>query len=173
MYCLQGVIAAEPVLRQVTEAVDGARIVGLRQNLWLWPMSDEHVRALGRPDGLGGSWRSPAALGEYLATWSAAGPLAYVEAEFFGGVGSQLAEVWENGTVVFGPVWVDDADEPPAEGSPISRALRRLGVVTNGGDEFDAVDLGRERENADWLAHSRPLGRLNRPAPDPANEDDA
>lgn len=40
----------------------------------------------------------------------------------------------------------------PAEGSPISRALRWPGVDAGRHfDEFDAVRLGRHRETDDWL----------------------
>ncbi|MFI9393056.1 hypothetical protein ACIG53_19440 [Streptomyces bauhiniae] len=40
----------------------------------------------------------------------------------------------------------------PAEGSPISRALRRLGVIAAAGeDEFATVGLGRRRDTEDWL----------------------
>ncbi|MFF3343183.1 hypothetical protein [Streptomyces flavidovirens] len=41
-----------------------------------------------------------------LSDWSTAGPVAYVEAEYFGGVGEQKAAVWYGGTIVLGPLHV-------------------------------------------------------------------
>ncbi len=86
-----------------------------------------------------------------LAARSAHGPLAYVEADFFGGTGSQYTQVWDGGKSALGPLLMNEADEPPPDGSPISRALRHLGVVAAGSDEFDAVGLGRQRETEDWV----------------------
>ncbi|MER6357769.1 hypothetical protein ABT186_39740 [Streptomyces sp. NPDC001634] len=94
----------------------------------------------------------PGGIGRLLADWSAAGPVAYVEAEYFGGVGEQHAAVW-----VTGPsCWVRSArpeGEPfAAAGSPISQALRRLGVVAAPSqDEFSTVGLGRHRYNERWV----------------------
>lgn len=76
------------------------------------------------------------------------GPVAYVEAEFFGGQGEQSAAVLHRGAVQ----WVrQGGGEWP--GSPISQALRQIGVVAAGGkDEFDTLGLGRHRRTHDWLS---------------------
>ncbi|MFC7613506.1 hypothetical protein ACFQV2_07705 [Actinokineospora soli] len=93
-----------------------------------------------------GFWKAPGGFGEALAACSALGPVAYVEAEYFGGHGSQAAQVWDGGEAVLGP------DVDPSAGTPISQALRRLGVARGpDGDEFDAVGLGRHRDPEDWL----------------------
>ncbi|MES2638744.1 MAG: hypothetical protein V4850_04660 [Myxococcota bacterium] len=71
-------------------------------------------------------------------------PIAYVEAEFFGGAGTQASVVWEQGHVTFGPEVSDHA---------INHALRVLGVRPSGDqDEFDALMLGTYRETEAWLA---------------------
>lgn len=90
----------------------------------------------------------PPAFDQVLAGWSTTGPLAYVEADYFGGVGTQFAVVWRAGAIVFGP-----AVQPErAPGSLISQALRLLGASSGGHvDEFDAVGLGRYRDVDDWL----------------------
>ena len=50
------------------------------------------------------------------------------------------------------PEELDEGRPIPAPGSPISRALRRLGVdKATHVDEFDAVGLGRFRDTAGWL----------------------
>ena len=63
--------------------------------------------------------------------------VAYVEAEYFGGVGTQAAAIWEDGRLVFGPLVADDA---------INQALRQLQVTKDITDEFDALQLDRCRD---------------------------
>lgn len=82
---------------------------------------------------------------------SARGRVVYVEAEFFGGTGSQAALGWEGGRVAFGPLLTQTpgegrdgyTDVPAGEDLAIDRALRWLGVSADGAhDEFDALGLG-------------------------------
>ncbi len=69
--------------------------------------------------------------------------IAYVEAEFFGGDGTQAAAVWENGKLIFGPVVDNDA---------INQALRIIGVAKNDHvDEFEALSLSRHRDTDKWI----------------------
>ncbi|TGN74781.1 hypothetical protein E5083_21640 [Streptomyces bauhiniae] len=127
---LLGVVGEAELLRRAS----GARVVSLGQGMGLLPDATGVV--------------SEAELG----AWSALGAVARVEAEYFGGLGEQWATVWEGGEVVLGPLHLPEGEELPAEGSPISRALRRLGVVAGAGeDEFSAVGLGRHRATEDWL----------------------
>jgi hypothetical protein len=101
---------------------------------------------------LPGFWKVPPGFDRLLAAWSARGPIAYVEAEYFGGVGTEAAAVWHAGDLALGPL-LETADPLPTAGrSPISQALRRLGVSAHGYvDEFEAVGLGRCRYMDDWL----------------------
>ncbi|MFT2720119.1 hypothetical protein ACMT4L_08965 [Deinococcus sp. A31D244] len=70
--------------------------------------------------------------------------MAYVEAEYFGGTGSQVAAVWDGGRVFWGP--------ERRERGPINHALRLLGVHrTDSHDEFGSVGLDRHRHLEDWL----------------------
>jgi hypothetical protein len=72
------------------------------------------------------------------------GDLAYVEAEFFGGSGTQGSAVFRYGETV-GPIIVD--------GHAINDALVKIGVQRlNHQDEFDALDLGKHRNIEDWLS---------------------
>ncbi|WP_317444629.1 hypothetical protein [Streptomyces collinus] len=106
-------------------------------------------------DGSGGRalgfWRLPGGFEETLVAWSAGGPVAYVEAEYFGGVGEQRAVVCDGGAVVLGPLHLEEGQPFAPAGSPISQALRRLGVVARaGGDEFSAAGLDRYRHGEAW-----------------------
>lgn len=88
------------------------------------------------------------------------GPVAYVEAEFIGGLGSQSAAVWLKGRFILSPVRTDYGfhREPAADSAsrcpfPINRALERLGVVPGKGqDAFDTLRLGRHRATDDWAS---------------------
>ncbi|MFG2454750.1 hypothetical protein ACGFSG_35870 [Streptomyces sp. NPDC048512] len=155
-YELQAVIAADELLRAVSREMPGARVGTLGQGLSLIPMTDEVFDAVTHGSNTGelGFWRLPGGFDTLLAQWSAAGPIAYVEAEYFGGVGEQRAAVWADGSLSLGPL-----DEPSEKRfsrpvSPISQALRRLGARrTLGDDEFGSVGLDRHRTNEDWISN--------------------
>ncbi|MFI5563421.1 hypothetical protein ACIA2T_29415 [Amycolatopsis japonica] len=135
MYCLRAVIVTESARRRVLDSLEGARLVPLGQNLSLMPVTETRFDT------------GP------LAECSEQGAVAYVEAEYFGGAGTQFAQVWEGGEIVLGPLYVDEDEPDPADGSPISQALRRLGTLRGDHfDEFDAVGLGRHRDTDDWLS---------------------
>ena len=104
-----------------------------------------------------GSWRG--GFGDVLAGWSCSGPVAYVEADYFGGVGEQRAAVWDAGRLSLGPLYKGVDEAFPAEGSPISQALRYLGVQRGEHyDEFDAVGLLRHRRTEAWIEDAAAAG---------------
>lgn len=85
---------------------------------------------------------------EWASRLSRAREVAYVETEYFGGVGNQGAAVWREGKIILGPF--------RAEYGPINEALRLLGVRrTEAEDEFDVAGLGRYRTNEHWLDAKR------------------
>jgi hypothetical protein len=74
------------------------------------------------------------------------GPVAYVEAEFFGGDGTQASAIWKDRNLIFGPL---------VKVSAINEALQRLGVAKGSRhDEFDALELGNYRDTNDWASKS-------------------
>lgn len=71
--------------------------------------------------------------------------VAYVETEFFGGVGEQAAIVWENGDIIYGPEFADNCSQP------INRALKILGVrIIKSPDEFEEINLHWIRSTEKW-----------------------
>ncbi len=71
------------------------------------------------------------------------GKIAYIETEYFGGIGEQAAAVFDSGKIVW-----KGADSSTGEMliSPISQALSMLGVQSTADrDEFDAIGLSRFR----------------------------
>ncbi|MFI8232393.1 hypothetical protein ACIGDI_26490 [Streptomyces sp. NPDC085900] len=154
-YELQAVIAKDELLRAASREVPGALVVSLRQGLALMPMTAEVFDAVtdGSEGGALGFWRLPGGFDKVLAQWSVTAPVAYAEAEYFGGVGEQRAAVWADGTLARGPL-----DEPAKTRfsravSPISQALHQLGARAGlGEDEFEAVGLDRHRGNDGWVS---------------------
>ena len=76
--------------------------------------------------------------------------VAYVEAEFIGGEGTQAAVGWEAGEIAFGPRLTRTSNDdregfepvPWGSGMAIDEVLRWLGVERHGGrDEFDTLAL--------------------------------
>jgi len=71
--------------------------------------------------------------------------VAYVEAEYIAGEGTESALVWRDGEV---------AEGPTSGVGTVRAALRALGVTAAGGrDEFEVVGLGRFRRPSEWLVN--------------------
>jgi hypothetical protein len=152
-YILSAIIGPTAVLRAVTQDRPNMVLVSLRQGISLVPMTGELFDELSSgPDQLSGFWNMPGGFDRVLASWSSHGPVAYVEAEYFGGVGGQCAAAWNNGALVFGPLAISEGQPVPEGGTPISQALALLGVVRDGHhDEFEAAGLDQHRGTDDWL----------------------
>lgn len=151
---LKAVIAGSGLLASVAGELAAARIVELRHGLALVPMTAALSDALTdasqarRTD----FWCLPAGFDRVLAEWSAQGPVAYVEAEYFGGAGEENAAVWCDGELALGPLHLVEGELPPSEGTPVCRVLRELGVRAGGpDDEFTRVGLGAHRDAEGWL----------------------
>ena len=97
---------------------------------------------------------------EWIVTASYRDSLTYIEAEFWGGEGSQSSVVWNHGQIIHGPEHSRWA---------INKALRHLGVMARKNellrkigiyehyfkDEFELVGLGQCRLTEDWLKLSK------------------
>ena len=161
-YTLEAILGSESMLRDVLKTAPQAPavLVPLTQGIAMIPMTDELFDAVadGTPSAPLGFWKLPGGFDKSLAVWSAADPLAYVEAELFGGIGSQRTVVWSGGHVAVGPLSVEEAEPFSAAGSPISQALQALGVQrADQFDEFAAVGLSAHRDTQDRLPS--PLAR--------------
>jgi hypothetical protein len=153
-YQLQAVVAPAGLLRRVADGCLAMHVVDLAQGFALAPMTGElHDEVAAATGDMLGFFLLPGGFGDTLAAWSAEAAVAYVEADFFGGIGSQSAAVWGGGQLAFGPLHTAVGEPFPVEGSPIAQALRRMGVGRGRHrDEFDAVGLGRHRDHEGWLA---------------------
>jgi hypothetical protein len=144
MYTIQGVIADRKVIKH--EQTSGAKIVGLPQDMVLIPFAgtwseSKNIPILPLTDGK--VFELPAAISDICSLLSKNGKLAYVEAEFFGGDGTQACSLWEKGMMV---------GNPRQDRHAINTALQFLGVERGTNlDEFEALNLGRFRETQAWL----------------------
>lgn len=78
---------------------------------------------------------------------SYSGRCGFIETSYHGGVGSQLAVVWEMGRCIYGPI---DSD------TSINDALKLMGIWCHEGkDEFDTARLGWFRSNKEVLEEIR------------------
>ena len=181
-YQLSAVVADVELLREQTAELDHAVLAALRQDFALLPVTSQLVTELtgDLPDFITGevspeqpfrlvlgadltahggrTGQVPTAgpeLAELLARWSRRGPVAYLEAEFAGGLGHQAAAVWLDGELSWGPC-VDRALDRPRAEWPINAALARLGAEPGAWiDYFAELGLHLERDTAGWLAHGR------------------
>ncbi|MFB8237715.1 hypothetical protein ACFC58_14295 [Kitasatospora purpeofusca] len=173
-YELQALIGPAELVAVAAAEVPAARPRPLAQGLALIPATPEFLAAFRGGEGTPstpGAPPAPAAphavgtvpfdwfpdgLERRLAAWSKAAPIACVEADYFGGTGTQRAAVWADGRLDLGPVTSGEFEPFPPEGSPISQVLRRLGAqvgeVGGARDEFDAVGLGAHRATASWVS---------------------
>jgi hypothetical protein len=91
-----------------------------------------------------GSEKLPVGLLELCSTLGSQRPVAYIEAEFFGGSGAQAHVLISQNGAGAGINVSHDA---------INDALAWLGVLPRDGkDRFDTVGLGKHRETDRWLA---------------------
>ncbi|MGW0862367.1 hypothetical protein [Streptomyces sp. NPDC002611] len=152
-YDLKAVIARRRLLAAMTSALPSARLVDLRHGLALLPVYGAMSDAVADPAQPPRTdfWSLPRGFDGVLAEWSHQGPVAYVEAEYFGGAGEENAAVWHDGQLVLGPLHLVEGELPSTDGTPVCRALRELGVrAAEGEDEFTAVGLGKHRSTEGW-----------------------
>ena len=129
------------MLRSLTRQCTGSVVAPLRQRMGLLPLPLSTA--------LGGD--VPSMLGDL----SQGGPVAHVQADFWGGEGEQTAALWRAGVREWGPVHTSEFSGP-REGWPINAALARLGVASDGPgaadhrDLFMEVGLGQGRDEEDW-----------------------
>ena len=150
----------DTALRLARELVE-PHVVALPQGFALIPWTDTLTP---RPDsetqhaGRTGTGDGPEALLTILLEISREGPIVSASTDYFGGRGSQRAEVFRDGEREV--VLCEEENEgvlrgPLFSGSPINRALRCVGVVrVHGLDEFDTMRLGSHRFTEGWFKES-------------------
>jgi hypothetical protein len=143
-YSIQAIIAVRGTFPLALP--DGAAVLQLDGGMQMVPLGSAMCHRYAIPllpltDG--GGVALPSALGTLCAGMSARGPVAYIEAEFFGGYGTQAHALIPAPGADPVILVADDA---------INRALLWLGVrPLNGQDAFTTVGLGKHRDTDAWL----------------------
>jgi hypothetical protein len=142
-YTLQALIADEAAIK--TAAPPDAIVVRLAQGKAMIPISDRMREAHEIPflpltdEGAEQVPEGITLIAELIAKTDRT---VYVEAEFFGGTGTQAYVAWDR---------EGQASKPVVDASAINAALRFLGVqVGDHHDEFDALGLGLHRATEEW-----------------------
>lgn len=154
-HIINGFIASFSDLSAAVTELKSVRICRLSSGMGFFAVPDEMVES----DEAAASVRGFDNFTDRLEKWAVAVskhfPIAYIETEYFGGVGTQSAALWDAGKLTIGPLSfgpVSNLPVGPRLDWPINKVLRGLGV--NHGaqiDEFAALGLGRYRSNEDWL----------------------
>lgn len=144
-YSIQAFVALQGTLNADTS--NGLQVIPLDNGVEIIPIGSTTRKLYGIPflpltDE--GSGELPATLLELYSSLGSQRPVAYIEAESFGGSGAQ-AHVLISEYGAGAGVNVSDR--------AINDALAWLGVQPrNGKDQFDTVGLGKHRETDGWLA---------------------
>ena len=150
MHNITGVITKASYVRQICSEYPILRVISLEQDFSFFPLVDKTLDELGLLNAafLDNFRRLPNARADFLARLSSITRLLYLETEYFGGTGKQLAVVFEDGKIIYGP--------KKGVVGPISRGLYLLGVVKAQGDydEFDTIGLWRYRHTYGWLGYT-------------------
>jgi|SRR5262245_27907439 len=171
---IQAFISREELLREIAQHYPTAIVIPLSQGFGMLPITEQFYDELPSPQYPNKTdnhktdnrflYMGPKLhqIGEAL---SVKVPLAYVETEYFGGTGFQGAVVWASGQMIFGPALTGDSEDFQTDDLPdnaINIALRKLGVLKGAShDEFDAIGLGKHRDNESWIEEMTASGPGN------------
>lgn len=143
-YTLQAIILEKP--DKIMVEGFGLAVVEMPCELFLVPLTNDYVNSNDIPflpltdegfDNIDGR------LSEICLSLSSGGKAAYIEAEFFGGDGTQGCALFENRKVI---------EAPQENDSAINHALSWLGISPEGEqDEFSVAGLGLQRSTEGWL----------------------
>jgi hypothetical protein len=156
---LDGFVASESLLNEAAARIPGIRVRPLSSGLGLLASTGAFFDFVTKGDAspLPAAFRPFSFLSLPLLDWatrlSRRGPLAYVESDYFGGVGSQVAVVWSGGRILLEPFdsrLLMEGERVVRKGSlggAANAALRALGVIASPPqDELQAVGLGEYRQ---------------------------
>ncbi|WP_145053029.1 hypothetical protein [Paenibacillus xylanexedens] len=143
-YDFRGIVTSFDAMKRLKEKYTSTKIIPFYNELIVIPLTDEVYDEINMNQGttICNYDYLTEIISSYCREISKLGLVAYIEAEYFGGTGSQSAMVWDSSQVIF---------EETLSQSAINRSLELLGVCKlQGKDEFDTVGLGRHRNTEDW-----------------------
>ena len=134
---IQAMVMTPEVAVKIQDLHPDLSSVPMRQDFVLLPVDETIVATISGPSAssnFGGFQLLCEGFHDSLRELSRFGPLAYIETDYFGGVGGQGGAVYANREILMSPEW-------RSSGS-INRALKQLGVKPRlVGDRFAALGL--------------------------------
>ena len=147
-YTIRALVAQKQALDKLVVSFKTARVVELNvPDFALVPLVQEFLEELDdKSEPFPVKIYVPEKLVARIVQISNTTPLAYIQADIFGGFGDQGAIVWDAGQVVYKQI--------TSRIGAINGALHKLGIQkTIEQDEFDCLGLGRYRWTNDWVAN--------------------
>lgn len=144
-YYFRGIISNHEISNLIKTKLRNVCIIHLYNNLVTIPLTDELYDEINENQGVSFSHYEYLTdrVGLLCSDLSTICTIAYIEAEYFGGIGLQNGIVWNNEQVIY--------EETTSENA-INKSLVYLGIKKlEGRDEFDTVGLGRHRFIDDWI----------------------
>jgi hypothetical protein len=145
-YVIKAFVAKLGLLEVLSAQYPAAHVIPLSQGMGLVPMTEalfDEINLSELSEDLPGFVLMTMAAEKQVLKLYPGGEVAYVEADYFGGYGSQSAIVWQKGR---------RCDIYPDTQNAINFALRSLGISRgHHKDEFEGLNLGRHRDTHDWV----------------------
>lgn len=171
---LDAYIARPELLRGLSRLLPGARMMPLGQGLWFAPVPHElRARAMedAGNDDAGPFLQLVAVLDHIGLELSKGGEVAWIETDWFGGIGGSRARLWRGGEVVIEEESVNtvlramgvrrlEEKSEIVEGSAILRGLHSVGIdliKPRLMDEWDSVGLGVYRNTESCFERAKPM----------------
>jgi len=155
-YALQALVTADATVQNADSMPPGIEWRELECGFVMLPMTEDLLTFLRgeeeetREFPLEGFWKLSPQAYQLALSLSAKGPVAYMEAEFFGGVGGQSGVVWNAQNIILGPIHTTDGDDSKNV-TAINQVLRAVGVEREAEqDEFVLMRLDRHANTQDW-----------------------
>lgn len=146
-YYLEAFICKTTDSGYLTNTFGQAHAIALGQGLSLIPMTEslfDEIDDFSTSGGVGNFQYLTEHIENKILAITGNKSLAYVEAEYHGGKGGQIAIIWENNKRFRLFPYAQDS---------INLALQHFGVSAGGGqDEFSAIGLGLYRRTEDWAS---------------------
>lgn len=144
-YNLRGIITSIESLNFIRDRYQNLCMIHLYKNLLTVPITDEFYDEINMNKGT--TFKNNEYLTDFIGLFcseiSKVSRTAYIEADYFGGLGTQNGIIWDSEKVIYEETLNDNA---------INRTLEQLGIIrVDGKDEFDTVNLGRHRFIDDWV----------------------
>jgi hypothetical protein len=146
-HCVRAIVATSDIADKLIALYPQLPRVAARQGFAILPVDADFIDSVtaARPAQATEEFLMlTAAFDDLLRQLSLLGPIAYIETDYFGGVGGQGAVVYSGGKTLMEPEWRGLG--------PINRALRLIGVKRLLlGDRFQALGLEAYRSNDDLI----------------------